>query len=148
MELRQLRYFIAVAEELSFSKGARRSGVSQPPLSRQIANLEAELGTRLLDRSKHGVRLTDSGKVCYAEALKALAAVDRTIDATQRAARGQSGSLAFGSEARPPTRSPPSLLRRFLGELYPAVELSLHNLPMTSQLDALREQTIDLGFQG
>jgi LysR family transcriptional regulator, benzoate and cis,cis-muconate-responsive activator of ben and cat genes len=145
MELRQLRYFIAVAEELSFSKGARRSGVSQPPLSRQIANLEAELGTRLLDRSKHGVRLTDTGKVCYAEALKTLAAVDRTIDATQRAARGQSGSLALGFGGSAAYTFAPSLLRRFR-ELYPAVELSLHNLPMTSQLDALREQTIDLGF--
>src|SRR4051812_34522862 len=79
MELRQLRYFIAVAEELSFSRGAKRAGVSQPPLSRQIANLEAELGTRLLDRSKHGVSITDSGKVFYNEALKALAALERTV---------------------------------------------------------------------
>ena len=145
MELRQLRYFIAVAEELSFSKGAKRAGVSQPPLSRQIANLEAELGTRLLDRSKHGVRITDSGKVFYNEALKTLAALERAVRATQRAARGQSGSLALGFGGSAAYTFAPSLLRRYR-ELYPGVELSLHNLPMTSQLEALREQTIDIGF--
>jgi DNA-binding transcriptional LysR family regulator len=145
MELRQFRYFIAVAEELSFSKGARRVNVSQPPLSRQIANLEGELGTRLLDRNKHGVRLTDSGKVFYAEAIKTLAAVDRAVDATQRAARGQSGSLALGFGGSAAYTFAPSLLRHFR-DVYPGVELSLHNLPMTSQLDALKEQTIDIGF--
>jgi DNA-binding transcriptional LysR family regulator len=145
MELRQLRYFIAVAEELSFHRGAKRVGVSQPPLSRQIANLEAELGTRLLDRSKHSVALTDSGKVFYAEALKSLAAIDRTIDATQRAARGEIGSLTLGFGGSATYAVVPKLLQRFRS-LFPDVELSLHVLPMASQLDALREQSIDVGF--
>jgi DNA-binding transcriptional LysR family regulator len=145
MEIRQLRYFIAVAEELSFSKGARRAGLSQPPLSRQIANLEAELGTLLFDRDKLGVRLTESGKVCYVEAIKTLAALDRTIHMTQRAAKGQTGSLALGFGGSAAYTFAPSALRKFR-DLYPGVELFLHNTPMTAQLDRLREQTIDVGF--
>lgn len=145
MEHRQLRYFVAIAEELSFSRAASKVGVSQPPLSRQIANLEAELGTRLLDRDKHGVRLTESGKVFHAEAIKTLAAIERTIHMTQRAARGQTGSLSLGFGGSAAYTFAPSLLRNFR-QLYPGVELSLHNLPMTGQLNALREQTIDIGF--
>jgi LysR family transcriptional regulator, benzoate and cis,cis-muconate-responsive activator of ben and cat genes len=145
MELRQLRYFIAVAEELSFSKGAQRAGVSQPPLSRQIANLEAELGARLLDRDKHSVRLTEAGKVYYAEAVKTLAAVDRTVHMTQRAARGLTGSLSLGFGGSAAYTFAPSALRKFR-DLYPGVELSLHNTPMTSQLDKLKEQSTDVGF--
>ena len=145
MELRQLRYFIAVAEELSFSKGAQRAGVSQPPLSRQIANLEAELGARLFDRDKHSVRLTEAGRVYYAEAIKTLAAVDRTVHMTQRAAKGLTGSLSLGFGGSVAYTFAPSALRKFR-DLYPGVELSLHNTPMTSQLDRLKEQSTDVGF--
>jgi LysR family transcriptional regulator, benzoate and cis,cis-muconate-responsive activator of ben and cat genes len=145
MEFRQLRYFVAVAEELSFSRGAARAGVSQPPLSRQIANLEIELGTRLFDRNKHGVRLTESGKVFYSEAMKTLSAVERTIHMTQRAAKGQTGSLALGFGGSAAYTFAPSVLRRFRS-LYPGVELSLHNTPMTAQLECLRDQSIDVGF--
>jgi LysR family transcriptional regulator, benzoate and cis,cis-muconate-responsive activator of ben and cat genes len=63
VELRQLRYFMAVAEEMSFTRGATKVGVSQPPLSRQISNLEAELGARLFDRNKHSVALTETGEL-------------------------------------------------------------------------------------
>jgi DNA-binding transcriptional LysR family regulator len=145
MELRQLRYFVAVAEELSFHRGAERAGVSQPPLSRQIANLEAELGTRLLDRNKHNVALTEAGKVFYAEAIKSLAAVDKAIDTARRAAKGQMGSLTLGFGGSATYAVIPKLLRRFRS-LFPEVELSLHVLPMAGQLDALREQSIDIGF--
>src|ERR1700722_16023981 len=122
MELRQIRYFVAVAEELSFSRAAARVGISQPPLSRQIANLEAELGTRLFDRDKHGVRLTESGRMFYAEAMKTLAAVERAIHMTQRAAKGQTGSLALGFGGSAAYTLAPSVLRRFRA-LYPNVEL-------------------------
>lgn len=145
MELRQLRYFIAVAEELSFSRGATRVGISQPPLSRQIANLEAELGTRLLDRDKHGVRLTEAGRIFYAEAVKSLAAIDRTVHMTQRAAKGQTGSLALGFGGSAAYTFAPAALRQFR-TLYPNVELSLHNTPMTAQLESLKDQSIDVGF--
>ena len=145
MEFRQLRYFVAVADELSFSRGAAKAGISQPPLSRQIANLEAELGTRLLDRNKHGVRLTESGKVFYAEAIKTLAAVERTVHLTHRAAKGQTGSLSLGFGGSAAYTFAPSALRKFR-DLYPGVELSLHSTPMTSQLEGLKEQSIDVGF--
>lgn len=145
MELRQLRYFNAVAEELSFSRGALRAGVSQPPLSRQIAKLEVELGTRLFDRDQHGVRLTASGTVFYAEAIRILAAVDRAAHLTQRAAKGQTGSLALGFGGSAAYTFAPSVLRQFR-QLYPEVELSLHNTPMTAQLDCLRDRSIDVGF--
>jgi LysR family transcriptional regulator, benzoate and cis,cis-muconate-responsive activator of ben and cat genes len=145
MELRQLRYFLAVAEELSFSRGAARAGVSQPPLSRQIANLEAELGTRLFDRDKHGVRLTEAGRVFHGEAAKTLAAVDRAVHMTQRAAKGQTGSLALGFGGSAAYTFAPNVLRRFRA-LYPGVELSLHSTPITAQLERLREGVIDVGF--
>ena len=145
MELRQLRYFVAVAEELSFHRGAERVGISQPPLSRQIANLEAELGTRLLDRSQHNIALTETGKVFYAEAIKVLADLDRAVDLTQRSAKGQWGSLTLGFGGSATYAVVPKLLRRFRS-LFPDVELSLHVLPMARQLDALRARTIDIGF--
>jgi LysR family transcriptional regulator, benzoate and cis,cis-muconate-responsive activator of ben and cat genes len=145
MEFRQLRYFIAVAEELSFSRGAIRAGISQPPLSRQIANLEAEVGTRLFDRDKHGVKLTEAGQVFYAEAVKTIAAGERAIQTTRRAAKGQSGSLSLGFGGSAAYTLAPSILRRFR-KLYPEVVLSLHSMPMTAQLTHLRDQTIDVGF--
>lgn len=145
MEFRQLRYFIAVAKELSFSRGAVKAGVSQPPLSRQIANLEAELGARLFNRNKHGVKLTEAGRVFYGEALKTLAASERAIHMTQRAAKGQSGSLSLGFGGSAAYTLAPSILRQFRS-LHPDVELSLHNLPMTAQMDSLRDETIDIGF--
>jgi DNA-binding transcriptional LysR family regulator len=140
MELRQLRYFVAVAEELSFHRGAERVGISQPPLSRQIANLEAELGTRLLDRSRHNVALTETGKVFYAEAMKALAALDRAVDVTQRSAKGHQGTLTLGFGGSATYAIVPKLLKRFRA-LFPGVELSLHVLPMAGQLDALSSRS-------
>jgi DNA-binding transcriptional LysR family regulator len=145
MELRQIRYFAAVAEELSFSRAAVRCGISQPPLSRQIANLEAEIGTRLLDRDKHRVRLTEPGRVFYAEAMKTLGAVARAVHMTQRAAKGQTGSLALGFGGWAAYTFAPSVLRKYRA-LYPNVELSLHSIPMNAQLESLREKTIDVGF--
>jgi DNA-binding transcriptional LysR family regulator len=145
MEFRQLRYFIAVAEELSFSRGAIKAGVSQPPLSRQIANLEAEIGARLFDRDKHGVKLTEAGRVFYGEALKTLASSERAVHMTQRAAKGQTGSLSLGFGGSAAYTLAPSILRQFRS-LHPGVELSLHNLPMTAQMEHLRDETIDIGF--
>jgi DNA-binding transcriptional LysR family regulator len=145
MELRQLRYFLAVSEESSFTRGADRVGVSQPPLSRQIANLELEIGTRLLDRDKHGVALTEAGRVFYSEVRRTLSSLDSAVKAAHRASMGQSGllSIAFGGSAA--YTFAPLLLRRFR-ELFPGIELSLHNVPMTSQFDALNDKRIDIAF--
>ena len=110
MELRQLRYFMAVAEELSFIRGAARVGISQPPLSRQIANLEIEIGSRLFNRNKHGVAMTEAGRVFYVEVRQTLASLDGAVKATLRAAKGQVGSLSLGFGGSAAYTFTPSLL--------------------------------------
>ena len=93
MDYRQLRYFVAVAEELSFSRAARRLHMSQPPLSLQVAAIEQELGTRLLDRTRRRVELTQAGQVFLEQARVSLAQLERTAEMTRRAGQGQAGEL-------------------------------------------------------
>ncbi|MCW5702876.1 MAG: LysR family transcriptional regulator [Bradyrhizobium sp.] len=145
MELRQLRYFMAVAEELSFVRAAKRVGISQPPLSRQIANLEAEIGTTLFNRNKHGVTITEAGTALHQELREILPRLEGAIKTTQRAAKGQVGTLALGFGGSAVYTFTPALLRHFRRN-FPDVELSLRNVPVTSQLDALLDQRIDIGF--
>jgi DNA-binding transcriptional LysR family regulator len=145
MELRQLRYFIAVAEERSFSRAAVRAGVSQPPLSRQIAKLETEIGVELFKRNKHGVQVTQAGITFEAEVKSALAQLDYATKAARRAAKGQIGTLSLGFGGSAVYTFTPSLLKRFRRD-FPDVELALHNVPVTSQLDALIAKRIDIGF--
>jgi DNA-binding transcriptional LysR family regulator len=94
MELRHLRYFLAVAEELSFSRAAGRLAIAQPPLSRQIQALENEIGVPLLVRTKRRVLLTESGRVFLEGARSVLAQASRAIDEARRASRGETGSLS------------------------------------------------------
>ena len=96
MELRHLRYLVAVAEELHFGRAATRLNVSQPPLSRQIQQLEAELGVKLLHRTKREVRLTDAGAKILNEANHALSVVDQLTRVAARASEGGIGHLAVG----------------------------------------------------
>jgi DNA-binding transcriptional LysR family regulator len=93
MELRHLRYFVAVAEVLSFTKAAARLRVAQPALSRQVADLEDELGVDLLSRTSHGVRLTEEGKLFLAEARAVLNTVDEAVTKVRALARGEFGEL-------------------------------------------------------
>jgi len=145
MELRQLRYFMAVAEEMSFTRGATKVGVSQPPLSRQISNLEAELGARLFDRNKHSVALTETGRVFYSEVQRTLSSLDSAVKAALRASKGQTGSLSLGFGGSTAHTFTPRLLRRFR-KLFPGVELTLHSVPLSSQFEALNDRHIDIGF--
>lgn len=145
MELRQLRYFMAVADELSFVRAAKRVGISQPPLSRQIANLEIEIGARLFDRNKHGVKLTEAGVALRQELRLVLPRFDNAINTARRAAKGQVGTLSLGFGGSAVYTFTPSLLRQFR-KRFPGVELSLQNIPVTSQLDALLDNRIDIGF--
>ena len=97
MELRRLRYFVAVAEELNFTRAARKLHISQPPLSAQIRQLEKELGTPLLRRLTRGVELTDAGKLLLEQARIILKQVDDAVSGVRRRARGETGRVIVGA---------------------------------------------------
>lgn len=96
MELRHLHYFIAVDEELHFSRAAERLRMAQPPLSQQIRDLETELGVQLFERTKRLIRLTDAGQVFLEQAYLVLAQIEQAIQSTQRVGRGEVGQLSIG----------------------------------------------------
>src|SRR6202021_3095346 len=99
MELRHIRYFLAVAEERHFTRAAAKVGIGQPPLSQQIKDLEAEIGTALFHRVPHGAELTAAGEA-FLEGVKEMPALaERAMKAAQRAARGETGSLRVGFTA-------------------------------------------------
>jgi DNA-binding transcriptional LysR family regulator len=97
MELRHLRYFVAVAEELNFTRAAERLGINQPPLSLQIRQLEKELGTQLFRRRTRGVELTDAGKLMLEEARVILNQIETAKSGVRRRARGETGRIIIGS---------------------------------------------------
>ncbi|MBD2196799.1 MULTISPECIES: LysR family transcriptional regulator [Calothrix] len=146
MELRHLRYFIAVAEELHFSKAAERLHIAQPPLSQQIQQLEAELGVKLFHRqTKRQVQLTEAGKVFLQEAYQLLMQLDTAVALTQRIGRGQTGQLRIGFTSLVIYDLLPLILRQFR-EQFPAVELVLRELTTSQQEQALRDGGIHVGF--
>lgn len=145
MELRHLRYFVAVAEELHFGRAAQRLHISQPPLSQQIRALERELGVELFTRGKRRVELTHAGKVFLQQANLVLAAAGEAAEAARRAERGETGRLAIGFIHAASFNLLPEILRRFRQRM-PAVELSLQELSGTAQQPALTEGSIDVGL--
>jgi DNA-binding transcriptional LysR family regulator len=146
MELRHLRYFIAVAEELHFSRAAERLHMAQPPLSQQIQQLEAELGVELLHRrTKRQVQLTEAGQVFLQEAYQLLAQLEQAIHRTQRTGRGEEGHLVVGFTSSVAYDILPSLLQRFRAE-YPAVRLVLQELTTSQQEQAFQDGRIQVGF--
>ena len=145
MELRHLRYFVAVAEELHFHRAAERLHISQPPLSQQIRALERELGVTLLERSRRRVGLTPAGSAFLEDARAILEATERAADTARRVAAGELGSLRIGfvgSATFSPTL--PALLREFR-DRYPDVDLRLRELQTTEQLAGLSAGRIDVG---
>lgn len=145
MELRHLRYFVCVAEEQNIGRAALRLHISQPPLTRQIQALEAQLGAQLLRRSSRGVELTDAGRVLYDDARNILAMADRATERAHKAAQGLLGRVdvsIFGSGIFGVI---PQLLRSFR-ESYPEVSIVLHSMAKDEQLDALRHRRITLAF--
>src|SRR6478735_4230105 len=104
MDYRQLRYFIAVAEELSFSGAARRLNISQPPLSVQIKAIETEVGTALFNRNRRKVDLTPAGEVLLANARRAVLQLEQTIEAVRRAGRGEAGTIRLAFTSSVPMR--------------------------------------------
>jgi DNA-binding transcriptional LysR family regulator len=145
MELRHLRYFVAVAEELHFGRAAERLHIAQPPLSQQIRQLEAEVGVALFERTSRRVRLTEAGQVFLEEVRPLLDGVGRAAERARRAGRGEVGWLSVGFVASAGYGVLPDILRRF-HERYPEVELSLIELHGGEQGAALRDGRIHVGF--
>jgi DNA-binding transcriptional LysR family regulator len=145
MELRQLRYFVAVAEELHFGHAARRLRIAQPALSRQIQALEKELLVQLLFRNRRRVQITPAGQVFLNRARLILARTEDAILAAQRASGGVSGSLNLGFVGSATYDVLPSVLRAFR-QAAPQVELTLSEMTVHAQLEALTEKRIDVGL--
>jgi DNA-binding transcriptional LysR family regulator len=145
MELRTLRYFAAVAEELHFGRAAKRLAMTQPPLSQAIAGLEAELGVRLFERTRRQVRLTHAGAVFLGEARATLARAAQGVELAQRAQRGEVGRLAVGYLAATAYTLLPLVLRDFRRR-FPGVKLDLRELTIPQQHAALLGGEIDVGL--
>ncbi len=145
MELRHLRYFVAVAEELHFGRAASRLFIVQPSLSQQIQQLEEELGFPLLIRTKRSVELTDAGKVFLTEARKVLAQVQEAKRAAQRAYRGEIGRLVVGYISSSTYNLLPMMLSAYR-ERFPEIDVALRELTTQEQVRALEEETIQIGL--
>ncbi|POZ62302.1 LysR family transcriptional regulator [Chromobacterium alticapitis] len=146
MELRHLRYFLAVAEELHFTRAAERLHIGQPPLSQQIQALEAELGVTLFRRHQRKVELTAAGSQFLPRARQILADSAAAVDAARRAAAGDIGELRIGFTSSLPLTP---ILHRSLHhyrEAYPDVKLTLREMFTAGQFDALEKRRLDLGF--
>jgi len=146
MELRHIRYFLAVAEEGNFTRAAARLGIGQPPLSQQIRDLENEIGAALFHRVPHGAELTEAGIAFLPEGQAAIAAAEKAKLAAQRATRGETGRLALGFTASSAFNTAVSgTIRRFRGK-WPDVSLSLTEMNSNWLMEKLLRQEIDVAF--
>ena len=146
MELRHLRYFIAVAEELHFGRAAQALGISQPPLSQQIQALEQELGARLFERTNRRVALSEAGRLFLEEARQVLAQVDKAADVARRAQLGELGEMKIGFTSSAPFNSSiPKAIYSFR-QHFPAVHLNLKEMSSRDVADALLDESIEVGL--
>ena len=146
MELRHLRYFVAVAEELHFTRAAERLHIAQPPLSQQIRALEGELGVQLFERTRRSVVLTDAGHALLAKARELLAATQALPQELQRIARGETGLLRIGFSSTLPLTK---VLRDVVAEhrrTHPDVALNLREMHSAMQFESLRRGELDVGL--
>ena len=145
MELRQLRYFIAVAEELHFTRAAERLGITQPPLSQQIQRLEAELGIALFTRDNRGVALTEAGNAFLDGARRTLAEAERALEDVQRVTQGHVGTLTIGTVSSAWYVFLPRVLRKFRRH-YPDVDIVVHSLNPNEQANRLLTGSLDVAL--
>lgn len=146
MELRHLKYFMVVAEELHFTRAAERLNIGQPPLSQQIQALEDELGVLLFERTRRKVELTEAGKRLLTGARRVFAETEHAVEEARRAARGDVGELRVGFSASIPfTSLLPKVLHDYR-EAHPGVELTLSGLFSAEQYDALLAGRLDVGL--
>ncbi len=144
MEMRQLRYFVAVAEERNFTRAAERLFIAQPPLSRQIQQLEEDLGVQLFERGTRPLSLTDAGQFFYAHARDMLARAAEVKSMTQRVGHLER-TLTMGFIATTLYGLLPTIIRRYR-QRNPHIELVLHEMTTVEQNQALKEGRIDVGF--
>ena len=147
MELRHLRYFVAVAEELNFTRAAEKLHLAQPSLTRQIHNLEDELGVLLLDRTRNQVSLTEEGKSFLVDARRLVALSLESVKAVRRFSRGESGQLNLGYLFKFNFDLLPATLATFY-QTCPETAVNLFDMSPAEQLRALEARKIDLGFVG
>lgn len=145
MELRHLRYFRTVATELHFGRAAEKLHISQPPLTKQIQDLEAELGFNLFNRTKRSVVLTPAGRAFLGEVNQILQQLDRAIDIGSKTSRGELGQISIGFVGSATYNILPVMLQQFR-DRYPDVRIELHELTTDRQLIWLREGRIDVGL--
>lgn len=145
MELRHLRYFVAVGESLSFTKAAARLRVAQPALSRQVQALEDEIGVDLLKRSPRGVTLTAEGKLFLEEARALLQSADESVEKVRALARGQYGDLHIGYSPSPTVEILPPALAAFQ-KAFPRVNVLLHDASQRESIDGLQNGTLELAI--
>ncbi len=147
VELRHLRYFVAVAEELHFSRAAEKLHIAQPPLSQQIRQLEQTLGVRLFERNHHAVMLTNAGQVFLEEALHILEQMERALLRVQKAQQGLVGRLDIGfvNSATATDTIIPDVLAVY-HQRFPEVEVCLREMYLQEQLQALQQHQIQVGF--
>ncbi|EKU99249.1 transcriptional regulator [Leptolyngbya sp. PCC 7375] len=145
MELRHLKYFLAVAKTLNFSRAAEQLNMAQPPLSQQIQALEKELGVRLFDRNKRPLQLTHAGQAFLPEVNGVMAQVKRASYIAQQASRGEVGQLVIGFNSAAMQTALPELLKAFRKQ-FPLVNIKLYELDSQLQLEQLSNGQLDCGF--
>ena len=145
MELRQLRYFCALARERSFTRAAESLFIAQPPLSRQVQMLEEELGVQLVLRGSRPIQLTDAGRLFHEQALQILGRIEQMVSSTRRLGKNERTMLSIGYVASTLYSDLPLLLRRLRASC-PELDIQLVEIASMQQVQALKEQRIDLGF--
>ena len=145
MKLNQLNYFIAVAEEGNVGRAAARLNISQPPLTRQIKQLEFDLGVQLFERHPGGMALTEPGQLFLKEAKHARSVLELAVDRVKRAGRGELGRLDIGMFGSGILGTIPQIVHDFRTR-YPGIDVSLHSMNKDEQFDALRNRTLNLAF--
>jgi LysR family transcriptional regulator, benzoate and cis,cis-muconate-responsive activator of ben and cat genes len=143
-EARLLRYFLAVADELNFTRAAERLSIAQPALSAQIRQLEAQLGVQLLERTTRSVRLTDAGRAIHERGPAALSVLEEVWEAARRAGRGEAGRLRIAYSPSAGYETVPRLVEA-LGERYPGVEVATEVTPTAAIVRAVLDRRADIG---
>ena len=146
MELRHLRYFVAVAEELSFTRAAERLHIGQPPLSQQVQALEEEIGAVLFDRTRRSIRLTEAGRIFLEDARRVLALASSAAATARRVEKGEIGQLKIGfTKSTAFTPLFPKIINTYRTR-FPNVNLILQEMSTMRQVTALADYSLDIGF--